>query len=263
VCAYADINYIGLNYAVAGFDNHFTGWICDYGKHPEGKSVLWDPDRSSKSTEAQTISAGIIQFVDLIVKHKTYIRSGERVVPIIFIDANFMTETVCNTITAVRKNYPGLVIYPDRGRGVKSYLPAKKDKIIGGPGNNFHVEKGNYGTQIVHNADYWRMATQKAFSLSPGIPGSISIWGDNDKIHEEFSEEICAERLLEFMPGDRRDFYDWYLVPGYRNDKLDAVVGCCVGAAFSGATLTGGERPWRKSKKRKSVRRKPKVSIIN
>lgn len=256
----ADVNQIGINYTGAAFNNNFTGWIFDYGKYPEGaKTYLWESGKSSTKTEAQAIAAGIIALAKLMTQ-KNYTHKGRKVFPDIFIDANYLTETVCNAIAAANKIYPGRVI-ADRGRGVKAYRPAKKDVIIGQPGNELHYEKGRYGKQIVHNADFWRMYTQKAFLLDVGVPGSLSIFGKNPREHENFALEITAEKLLDFAVGDQHDFFDWYQVPGLPHDKLDSTVLCSVGASFLGAKITGGERSWRPRRKRRRETRKPRVSM--
>jgi hypothetical protein len=261
ILLFADVNQIGLNYTAAAFDNNFTGWIYDYGKYPEGaKNPLWEAGKSATTTESQAIAAGIMALVRLVMKGKNYTHKGRRIYPTIILDGNYMTETVHAAVFAANKIYPGKVIV-DRGRGIKAYAPAKKDVIIGQAGQNLHYEKGRYGKQIVHNSDYWRMTTQKAFLLDVGVPGSLSIYGDTPRAHEDFANEICAEKLLDFAVGDRRDFFDWYNVPGYPNDKLDSTVGCCVGASFLGAKLTGGEKSWRPRRRKRRETRKPKVSM--
>jgi len=260
---FADINQIGLNYTAAAFDNNFTGWIFDYGKYPEGAKVaLWEAGKAATKTESEAIAAGIIALVRIVMKGKNYTHKGRKVYPALLFDGNYMTETVHAAALAASKIYPGRIMI-DRGRGIKGYKPAKKDSIIGQAGHFLHYEKGNYGKQIVHCADYWRMVTQKAFLLDVGVPGSMSIFGDNPREHEDFALEFTAEKLLDYVVGDTRDFYDWYRVPGIANDKLDSTVGCVVGASFLGAKLTGGEKSWRPRRKRRRETRKSKVTIVN
>lgn len=258
---FADVNQIGLNYVAAGYDNNFTGWVVDYGKHPEGeRNMLWDPGASNTSTEAQAIARGILELVKLVCA-KPYSQRSRRVYPTILVDGNYMTETVHAAVSAAARTYPGTVLV-DRGRSSRTYRPARKEQIVGQPGSNFHVERGIHGTQVVHNADWFRMSAQKSFLLEPGVPGSLSLWGKDPAEHEAFAMEVCAEKLLEYVAGETREFYEWYRVPGVANDKLDAVTGTRVGAALAGAKLTGGERSW-KPRRRPRETRKPKVTIHN
>lgn len=255
---YADLNYIGLNYVVTAFKNDMTAYVIDADKHPQGRSVLIDSTEEETTTGAQKISRGILDFVSLIYKQKRYTKNGVRVMPNrILIDANFMTSTVHSTVKALqRSRYP---VICDRGRSYKQYKPARQDKLIGKEGNNLFVQKGIQGEEIVHNSDYWRMVTQKAFLLSPGQPGSISLWGDKSSIHEDISYEICSEKLVKYSA--QLNMYEWHKQVNERNDKLDALVGCYVGASSLGGSITGGERMWRQRKQVKRISRKPTVNI--
>jgi hypothetical protein len=256
---FADINYIGLNYVACAFKNDFTGFIVDYGKYPQGeREYLIDEVKMDTATGAQILSAGIINFVREVIYKQMPFRYGAKIIHptrIIF-DANYMTETVCAAVESLRRmRYP---VWVDRARSVKQYRPGKKDTIIGQPGNNFHIQRGNHGEEIVHNADYWRMVAQKAFLLLPGQPGSVSLWGEDPREHEKFAYEVCAEKLVKYLPEE--NFYDWRTQPNQRNDKGDALTGACVGAAVSGAVITGGEKAWR-PKKIKHETRKPKIAM--
>ena len=258
---FADINFIGLNYVACAFKNDFTGFIVDYGKFPEGeKNYMIDEIKMDTATGAQLLSAGIINFTrERVFKQMPFSLNGKIIHPTkIIFDGNFMTETVGAAVKALfQMRYPVMM---DRARSVKQYRPGKKETIIGTAGNNFHVQKGNHGDEVVHNADYWRMVGQKAFLLSPGQPGSISLWGDNPREHEKFAYEVCAEKLIKYLPEE--NYYDWHTQPNQRNDKGDALTGACVAAAWSGAQITGGERNWRPRVVKKETR-KPKVEMEN
>jgi hypothetical protein len=89
---------------------------------------------------------------------------------------------------------------------------------------------------VVHNADYWRSRCQQGFLLSPGSPGSISLYGKISQ-HENFSEQICAEILREHIEGERVEYYDWVTKPGVKNDLLDSTVGAMVNASIVGASF--------------------------
>jgi hypothetical protein len=217
-----------------------------------------DEVKMDTATGAQLLSAGIINFVrERIYKQMPFSLNGKIIHPTkIIFDGNFMTETVGGAVKALyQMRYPVMM---DRARAVKQYRPGKKETIIGTPGNNFHVQRGNHGDEIVHNADYWRMVGQKAFLLSPGQPGSISLWGDDSKVHEKFAYEVCAEKLVKYLPEE--NYYDWHTQPNQRNDKGDALTGAYVGAAWSGAAMTGGEKNWRPRIVRKETR-KPKIGM--
>jgi hypothetical protein len=47
-----------------------------------------------------------------------------------------------------------------------------------------------------------------------------------------FARQVTAERLAEYVKGDLCDHYVWRPVPGERNDFLDCLTGCRVGALY-------------------------------
>jgi hypothetical protein len=257
---FADVNFIGLNYVTVAFRNDFSGHVIDYGKFPEGKGSLVDEKLSETATGAQLVAGGIVKFSEMIFRDKTYFQGSSRVFPQrVGIDGNFMTSTVHGAVKPLqRARYPVIV---DRGRSIKQYRPAKKEKIIGTPGHYYHVQHGEYGQEIVHVADYWRMIAHKNLLLDVGVPGSLSLWGKDSKIHEVFAQEICSEKLVKYLPEE--NYWDWRTVPNQRNDKLDALVGCYVLGAVQGATLTGGEKAWRPKRTKRIERRKSRVKLDN
>jgi hypothetical protein len=112
--------------------------------------------------------------------------------------------------------------------------------VIGAPELGYHVtEFKGRGRVLVHNADWWRMATQKGFLLPPGSPGSIALFGKTPRLQRELAEQICSERLVEYIKGEVQDHYVWRVAPGRRNDLLDALVGAVVACHQMGARPAG------------------------
>jgi hypothetical protein len=98
------------------------------------------------------------------------------------------------------------------------------------------------------------METQKAFLLAAGSPGSISLYGKTPRMQRELAEQICSERLVEYIKGEVQDHYVWRMQPGRRNDLLDALVGAVVACHQMGARSAGVPEAARKQKrKRKKV----------
>lgn len=254
----ADINHYGINYVATAFKNDMTAFIVDYGRWPESKREnLIEETEEETTTGSQKLATGIHAFVGNIYK-KPYVKNGQRFFPnLIMLDANYMTETVHGVVKALqRKRYP---VTCDRGRSNKFYRPAKGDKIIGQAGSNYHYQNGNYGTEIVHNADFYRKLVQQSFLLNTGVAGSISLWGETPNLHEEFADEICSEKLVKY--SSEQNFYEWNKKPNQHNDKLDCVVGTYAGASFLGAKINGSEKLWRQKKVVKRETRKAKIAM--
>ncbi len=249
VTGFADINYIGLNWALCGFSNDFTGYIATYGKYPKGKQVLYDP-KSGDERDAK-IYEGLTAFFDRIATIKLTRTGSKEPVNIdrFMVDcgAGWMS-TVFQWIRINARKYPFPII-ASRGWGYSQY---KQVKLIGRAGDNWHkTEFAGKGRVISHNADYWRMKTQRAMLLDAGAPASLSIYGENPLDHVGLSEEICGEILTDYAETDKGPMYKWYQRPGARNDKLDAVVGCTVAAASIGAShVPSAPKKKRKARKR-------------
>lgn len=260
ITCFGDINHIGINYTVIAFKHDLTGYIIDYGKFPEGRAKLYDPESSNRTLEAQAITQGIYGFVRLI-SEKHYMMGTRRVVPnVLQIDGNYMTDTVYNAVDNARKqiNTGSTILIPNRGQSYQNYrLPQDKKKRVK-VGDNAHEHVWERGHEIRQNSDYWRMTAQKAFLLEPGVPGSLSLYGDNPRNHQRIAEEISNEKLKNYAVTDKGIMYVWGMAPGVHNDLLDAVTGCYAAASVLGASYTGMEQ-WRPKKKR--VRRQCRQQI--
>jgi hypothetical protein len=247
--AMGDCNYVGINVTVAAFKNDFTGWIVDHFKYPEGEKNHLVKPGTPENVAAKKIAQGILD-VEKILEAKGYNQSGDPMdIDLIQFDANWLTEHVMAAIRQIRKRH----VIANRGTSVKKYrVPRKSNKkregLIGSPHHKCHREWGPQGKQVKHDADFWRATTQKAFLLSPGVSGSLSLWGNDPNRHMSYAHEICCEKLRQFAPGEPNDLYEWTMVPGQANDQLDSTVGCVVGAAMCGASLDGIKRKRRKKR---------------
>lgn len=255
--AMADINFIGLNVTVIAFKNDLTGWIVDHFKYPEGRRVL--VKKNTPETEVAKAIANAVLDVDALLDEKPYSQAGERMmIDRKLFDANWQTEHVMAAIKSLRK---ARTVMGDRGTAAKQYYVPKGDRLIGKAHHKCHIEKGPKGRQIRHDADFWRMVAQKAFLLRPGVPGSLSLWGNDPERHKDYANQICAEKLIQFVPGYPSDFYNWHKFGGRPNDQLDSTVGCYPAAVSLGASLTGVEIKRKKRAKLQSQSKKPSRAI--
>ena len=257
----ADINYVGLNVTVCAFKNDFTGWIVDHFKFPPGKQVLIKKN-TSESEAAKIVARAVIE-VEKLLDTKGYTQNGELFdIDRKLFDANFWTKHVYAAIKSIRKKS----VLPDRGTAATKYrVPRDRKKLIGKPFNQAHLERGPLGVHLRHESDYWRMVTQKAFLLRPGVSGSLSLWGDDPAVHRDYAHEVCGEKLINFVPAEPNDMYQWHQIPGQANDQLDSTVGCLAGASSLGASLDGvnrrRKRPKPKAPPQPTNRKKPKGGI--
>lgn len=241
IVSMTDINYSGLNTVVMASTNNGVRYIIDYQTYPgSGKPLYERPEGRNKAdaSEELAIAKALEQHIPLIAS-KRYVKNGTAMYPdLVLIDCGFKMDLVFRWCEANRHRL-GTAVYPSRGRSYNQYRPTS---LVGKPGDNFHVaDWQKRGRVLVHNADAWRMRSQKAFLLPPGAPGSVTIFGNKPTDHKRFADEVCAEVLDEYIEetSGGNEFYKWFLKVGSHNDLLDAMVGAFVGTSFKGASETG------------------------
>jgi hypothetical protein len=219
----------GLNWAVAGFMGDMTGFIVDYGKHPEGETKQLI---QAGETEPTAIFRGLKELTTILAM-KQYMYEGKRIpITLMLIDCGYQMTTVFRFVDWASVNATGLAsgikgMVCSRGRDAKHYRPTK---AIGRPGNQLHLtEFDKKGRVLIHNSDYWKVHAQKAFLLPVGSSGSLSLYGNAPEQHKRMGVHMASEQLVEFLQGDIADSYNWHFQPGTKNDLLDAVRVLCGG----------------------------------
>ena len=149
-----------------------------------------------------------------------------------------------------------LVAIPCTGRGARNYRPYGKS-VLGKPREGCHTAVDTRNRKwIAFNADYWREQAQKAWTGSPGAPGSCTL---PQGVHRDFAEQICREQLQGKAEIGGQMTWVWNTAPG-PHDYGDCMTMCFVGAAFHGiGTGGGGIRPTTYKPKRKGGFRKVNI----
>ena len=252
--AFSDINRSGLHWAVAAFDQLFGATVVAYGCHPE-KGDLWE-ENAPELTRKKAIYAGLQQLAKKI-EAMPFSRGGQPVKPsILLIDRGYEPDTV-NRFCEVAA-YP-FTVFPSRGYAAQKYF-VRKTTLVGKPFEQAHITDSRGGQFCNHNADYWREITQRGFLGPAGAPGAAMIHGPDAKRHQQFADQITAERLKNKYATDAGMRWEWGTFKGRHNDWLDALVGCYVAAAWAGLT-TAGEFVKKPKRKARRETRKAKVGI--
>jgi len=236
-----DINIkSGLHWTLTAWTSETAGYVVDYGKYPAGDTPLWT-ERSTISEE-QAIFGGITTVATEVIITRIYLRQGttERVhVDAAGFDCGYKMEAVFAGVQAMRGQVGVCSLFPVRGVTGKNYHPRQAVR----KGDAWHVSPyGNSNTKtLFFNADTWRERTQRAFSLPPGCPGgSLSVYGSDKQVHERFSREVCAERIVDILQGDRLGtVYVWHRDPSTPNDWLDSTTYAVVAANYAGIKFGG------------------------
>ena len=247
-----DINMYGLHWVAMGTPTEFCGHVAGWGKYPSGNNRLYYPDRRDGVTEDQAIWRGLEELVNNL-RDCPWTRAGNpSQLDMVTVDCGQWMDTVFKFCKHKSREGLPFKLVPSRGRAQSQY---RQSSVIGAPGLGMHVtEFKGRGRVLVHNSDWWRMATQKSFLLSAGSAGSISLFGKTPKTQRELAEHVCSERLVEYIKGEVQDHYVWRLQPGRRNDLLDAMVGATVACHQMGARPAGVPEAARiQKRKRKKV----------
>jgi hypothetical protein len=252
-----DINMYGLHWCAVGTPTEFQGHVAAWGKYPGGNKRLYYPSRKDGVTEDQAIWRGLNELIDQLIECP-WTRAGQPAnLDMVTIDCGQWMDTVFKFCKHKARERLPFKLVPSRGVAQSRY---RQTKVIGMPGLGFHVtDYAKRGRALLHNTDWWRMSTQKAFLMPAGSVGSLTLYGKTPKTQRELAEQICAERLVEYIKGSVQDHYVWRLQPGRRNDLLDALVGAVVACHQMGARPAGVPEAARKKKR---PRRKVTVQKI-
>lgn len=244
-----DINYYGLSWTHVNFRNDYAGFVADYGIWPQGDVIY---DNSWNMSEEAAIYEALKNYTD-------WVSSSIKDLSILGIDGNRFTDSVYKFIAQFANSYPFRIVAL-RGMSNKQYKePRHNDKrLIGSAKTRCHVRASDRGIHDVpFDSYFWHMTMQKAFLRSPGAPGACSFYGNNSTNHREISEQICADRLIDYYERHGEYIYDWRTIG--KNDLGDALTMCYVLANISGAELDGVKI--KKSTKKK--RRRAHVQNFN
>ena len=246
--AMIDINYHGLHWVATAWKRDLTGYVMDYGKHPGGRSKLVSDPGKLSETQIENLIWGGLTTLTAALASRPWMQDGEKHrLELITIDCGRWTSLVMRWIA--QNSLPGIRVIASRGFGNSKY---KQINAIAA-GDNWHRSKFKMGQAISHNADVWRMRTQKAFLNEPGAPGSISLYGSKPADHKLFAAQIVSEQLIEYVESENEKFYKWSLSTGSWNDLLDALVGSLVGASACGLGTRSNPRRSRPRRKRIST----------
>ena len=258
-----DINRSGLHWVAMSSATEFSGKIAGYGCFKAGRQQLWTDDGSDGIQRKQAIYSALKDLLDEL-KKTSWTRDGLPALPnLVLIDCGYEMDTVFKFCAWADQMYP-FNVAASRGRASRDYRLPQQAKIIGKPGDGYHLTTfSERGKVLVHNSDRWRMEAQKAFLLPPGAPGSISLYGKTPADHRWYAGHICAEILGEHVVTDKGEFFSWQRKPGSPNDLLDATVGAMVGLYRLGCQDAGIAAPQKPQPvKRRTATQKVRSQIL-
>ncbi|MCE5306353.1 MAG: phage terminase large subunit family protein [Acidobacteriales bacterium] len=239
--AAVDINYSGLHWVAAGWRSDLAGYVTAHGNYTAGRATLIERKGESE-VGGEAVELTVYKAITALTEQlaATTWRRGEEPwqLDVLAIDCGFWSDTVLKACKALDRRH-GFRVLAVRGRGSKDFRLSRS--AIGQPGDRLYLaEWPGKGYVVELDGDYHRMGTQKSFLLPVGAPGALALYGDRQAEHIEFAKQVVAERLVEFVHTDVRDYYTWDRPPGTYNDWGDALTYCRVLAQFCGASPLAG-----------------------
>lgn len=261
---FVDVQATLLFYAVAAWEDDFTGYVIDYGAYPDQKRpyfTLRDARRTlalvTKSTGLEcAIYAGLEALTRDFLGREWRRDDGAMLrIERCLIDANWGSSTDVVYQFCRQSTHAGIV------------MPSH-DRFVGASSQPFSEYKRRAGDRVAHNwripnvhgkravrhivfdTNYWKSFVHARLAVPMGDRGCLSLFGDTPEQHRMFAEQLTAEYRVK-TEGRGRTVDEWKLRPE-RGDNhwFDCMVGCAAAASLQGATLqnlaeTSATRPKR------------------
>jgi hypothetical protein len=271
---FVDVQANALFWMICGWEDNFTGYVVDYGTHPDqrrGYFTLRDIRKTLMSTHAGTGQEGAIYAGLEALSGQRLTRrwrrddGAEMAVQRCLIDANWGNSTDV-VYQFCRQSPHAAVLMPSHGKYVgASSVPFSDYKPKRGERQGLHWRipnvQGKRALRGVRYAlidtNYWKSFVQARLSVPMGDPGCLSLFVPGAKDgHRLLSEHLTAEYRVK-TEGRGRRVDEWKLIaPGRDNHWLDCLVGCAVAASMQGSVLFGTDT------QRDPTRRRIKLSQI-
>jgi len=253
--AFIDVHDEVLYYAVCAWSGEFDGWVVDYGTYPEQRrrhfTLAKAPKKLSMIYPDVGSEGAIRQGLDMLSeKLLTAEWKRDDGTPIdiekLLVDAGYETDLVH---TFCRYGGHGAITMPARGLGIgASGRPISEYKKRIGDKFGWHwyiqaptaksANKG-HGRYIRFDANHWKTFVHARFVVDLADKGSLSLFGEDRRVHKLFSEHMTAELPDQISAENTgRTVNEWKIRPG-RSDNhwFDCIVGCSVAASLVGAKL--------------------------
>lgn len=252
---FIDVQGKALFYAVAAWEDDFTGYIIDYGTWPDQKQVYFTLRNLTHTLASVSSASGVegIIYDGLDKLTSSYLSRQWRrddgaylTIERCLIDANWGQSTDV-VYKFCRQSSHTAVLLPSHGKFVgassipfSEYVKKRGDRV----GHHWRIPCMINRRAIRHvliDTNYWKSFIQTRLSVSMGDPGCLSLFGKASRSHQLFSEHLTAEYCIR-TEGRGRIVDEWKIRAGSPdNHWLDCIVGCAVGASIQGAVLFAAE----------------------
>lgn len=250
---FIDVQGKMLYWLIAAWEDDFTGYVVDYGTHPDQKQpyfTLRDARRTLAAVFPRMGQEGAIYAGLEAMTNAQLVREFRRddgamlKIERCLIDANWGTSSDV-VYQFCRQSPHAALLMPSHGRYVgASSIPFSEYKRKRGDriGHNWRVPNVQGKRAVRHvlfDANYWKSFVHARLTVAMGDPGCLSLFGRQPESHRLLAEHLTSEYRVQ-TEGRGRTVDEWKLrLAGSDNHWLDCLVGAAVAASMQGAVLFG------------------------
>ncbi|MCC7408091.1 MAG: phage terminase large subunit family protein [Phycisphaeraceae bacterium] len=252
---FIDVQQKVLFWMLCAWEENFTGYLVDYGTWPDQRRAYFTL-RDLRATLGRALSGAgvegqIYAALDKLTGEKlaqAYRREdgAEMRIDRCLVDANWGQSTDV-VYQFCRQSSFAAMLLPSHGKYIgASSIPFSEYKRRRGDRVGLHWRIPNtVGRRQVRHAlidtNYWKSFVHARLAVAMGDPGSLSLFGRDEKAHRLLADHLTAEYRVKSL-AQGRTVDEWKLrATRPDNHWLDCLVGCAVGASIQGAALAGVE----------------------
>jgi len=253
--AHVDVHDKVLYYAVTAWAEDFTGYLIDYGTHPEQGRARFHLHKAPHTLRGAypgrgadgAITAGLEELVARLLARE-WTRTGGGVVRIarLLVDAGYKPRIVA----AVKHKTGGDTMMLSRGVGITAgRKPISEYRRKPGEKHGHHwytpsVRGTSEFPHVLVDTNYWKSFLHARLAMPAGEIGCLSLFGRSGRPHELLAEHVVEAESWTETAGHGRTVREWKLRPNKPdNHWLDCLVGCLAAASMQGVQLPGMKAP--------------------
>ncbi|MCJ7543972.1 MAG: phage terminase large subunit family protein, partial [Phycisphaerae bacterium] len=253
--AYVDVHKRLLYYVVMALEPNFTGYIVDYGAHPDQKRHHF-AYRTARRTlltahRGKGEEAAIYAGLEALTAEKLGAAwprddGAQMRINLCVIDSGYQKDTV---ELFCRQSRFAPICLAAKGLPVSAAnipleeRPRKKGEEIG-DGWRVTGAQGEHSVRLaLIDTNHWKSFLHARLAVGMGDAGCLSLWGKSEIHHRMLAEHWTAEGRTP-TEGRGRKLNEWRL-PAHKPDNhlFDCAVGCLAGASMLGVRLLGEAVP--------------------